>query len=140
MFSINSIAQSIEYTYDNAGNRIARKIIPAQPEQVQQENEDSTEVNEDETKNPEVYEDFIAKQELKIYPNPTRGKLKIEMVNYNADATGTIQVYDLSGRLVLNLSTIQQSMEIDITSQPAGQYIMIIVIDQQKSEWKIIKQ
>jgi len=31
-------------------------------------------------------------------------------------------------------------MDIDITSQPAGSYIMVIVIGNERSEWKVIKQ
>ncbi len=145
--SLNSYAQSIEYTYDDAGNRTSRKVMPAAPESVQEtteKNKEVTDVNEELTeenkKETEVYEDLVAEKQLRIYPNPTRGKLAVEIVNYNLNESGSIQVFDMAGRMVHNTRVLSQNMEIDITSEPAGSYIMVIVIGNEKSEWKIIKQ
>ncbi len=149
MASLNGMAQSISYDYDLAGNRTARKVIPPDPPAQAQSTFDTTQVyntggekgpvTEMKTE-PEVYEDLLAEKQLKIYPNPTRGKLAIEIVNYNFNDNGTIQVFDMGGRLIQNITNLSQSMEVDITNQPAGSYIMIIVIGNEKSEWTVIKQ
>ena len=153
MASLKSFAQDIEYYYDKAGNRTARKVIPPEPPaQAQVETTyDTTQVyntggekgSKTETKTktePEVYEDLLAEKQLRIYPNPTRGKLAIEIVNYNLNDNGSIRVFDMSGRLLQNITTLSEHLKIDITSEPPGSYIMIIVIGNEKSEWKIIKQ
>jgi hypothetical protein len=62
------------------------------------------------------------------------------MVNYNNNLEGSIQVFDISGRMVNNIPTLTETMQIDITNEPAGSYIMIIVVGNEKSEWKIVKQ
>lgn len=145
MASLTSLAQTTEivYTYDDAGNRTKREyiVIPADPPALENEEVDNPgESDENEEVQPEVYEDLLGEQQIKVYPNPTRGKLAIEIVNYNFNESGSIQVFDMGGRLVQNITNLSQSMEVDITSEPAGSYIMVIVIGKEKSEWKIIKQ
>lgn len=150
--SISSLAQTleIEYDYDEAGNRTQReyKVIPP-PETAIMENEEnnnksgektSNETEVSDQKDPEVYQDLLAETQFNIYPNPTRGKLKIDILNYQSNVEGGIQVFDMSGRLVQNVNQLNSSMDIDITNEPPGSYIMIIVIGNEKSEWKIIKQ
>jgi hypothetical protein len=135
--SIQSFAQDVEYYYDAAGNRKTRSVIG--PDQAPEEEDGTTVYNSENTKT-EVYEDVLAEQQLKIYPNPTRGRLAVEIVHYNLNEPGSIQVFDMGGRLVHNTTVLSQNMQIDITGEPAGSYIMVIVIGKEKSEWKIIKQ
>ena len=144
MASISSHAQSISYDYDDAGNRIARKTIGVKRlvellplNATVKFNTSNQEVNITE---PEVYNDLLAEKQIKIYPNPTRGKLALEIVNYNLDDNGSIQIFDIGGRLIKNVTNLKNWLEIDITNQPPGSYIMIIVIGNEKSEWKVIKQ
>ncbi len=144
--SFNSMAQTVEiiYDYDAAGNRIQReyKVIPAAPETFNDtETANSEEALEGEgITEPEVYNDLVAEKQFNIYPNPTRGKLKIDMLNYSFGTEGIIQVFDLNGRLVKQVTKLEVSMELDITNEPAGTYIMVIVVGNEKSEWKIAKQ
>ncbi|NOQ27912.1 MAG: T9SS type A sorting domain-containing protein [Bacteroidales bacterium] len=137
--SIKSFSQDIEYVYDLAGNRTERHVIPPPPQAPAQEDVVSDNVDNKEIE-PEVYEDLLAEKQIKIYPNPTRGKLAIEIVNYNLNDVGTIQVFDMVGRLVQNVTKLSNQLEVDITSEPSGSYIIIIVIGDEKSEWKVIKQ
>ncbi len=144
--SLSSLAQDIEYYYDAAGNRITRKLIPPDPQvsPIEELGEETTAETESKTEvevksQPEVYNDLVAEKQFKIYPNPTRGKLKIDMLNYSWDTQGSIQVFDLTGRLVKQIENLNSSMELDITKEPAGSYIMIIIIGNEKSEWKIVK-
>ena len=51
---------------------------------------------------------------LAIYPNPTTGVFTVQ------GATGTIEVHDLFGRLVLHTNELQ----IDMSQQPNGVYIV----------------
>ena len=139
--SLKSIAQDIEYAYDLAGNRTIRKVIPPTPPPATAKMDtdgNNTGAEEGELES-EVYKDQLGEKQVRIYPNPTRGKLAIEIVNYNLETNGSIQVFDMSGRMLQNISILSEQLEVDITKEPSGSYIMIIVIGKEKSEWKIIK-
>ena len=144
--SFNSLAQTIEiaYDYDEAGNRIKReyKVIPVAPV-VETESESTSDKEATEAGTVatiEVYNDLVATKQFNIYPNPTRGKLRIDMLNYSRNTQGSIQIFDLSGRLVGQIKNLSSSMELDITNEPAGSYIIAIIVDNEKSEWQIVKQ
>lgn len=139
--SLKSFSQDIEYVYDLAGNRTERHVIPPPTQAPEPEETDVVSDNLDNKEiEPEVYEDLIAEKQIKIYPNPTRGKLAIEIVNYNLNDVGTIQVFDMVGRMVQNVTKLSNQLEVDITNEPPGSYIIVIVIGNEKSEWKVIKQ
>ena len=46
----------------------------------------------------------------------------------------------MAGRLIKRDTNLSERMEIDITNQAAGSYIMIVVVGNEKSEWRIVKQ
>jgi hypothetical protein len=50
-----------------------------------------------------------------------------------------IQLFDINGRQLHNNEEGTPSNQIDISDKSPGIYIMIILIDGKKSEWKIIK-
>lgn len=66
--SISVSSQSISYSYDQAGNRIARRVInlPPAPAKVTSNAPDSVNVTEE-----------ISTFTIRIYPNPTRGALMV---------------------------------------------------------------
>jgi len=58
---------------------------------------------------------------IKIYPNPTNGKLYI---NIDDKSNGkSAEIYDLTGKLVL-LMNLDEKQEIDLTKQPKGIYLL----------------
>lgn len=70
-----------------------------------------------------INEYSIAQEKLHIYPNPTRGKFRVEGLEFGVEE---IEIYDLFGRLVLRLPTGQagsKEAQIDMSSYPAGLYI-----------------
>ena len=59
-----------------------------------------------------------------IYPNPTsNGIFAIELKN-NSDATATIEVYDLTGKLIQSMKTQNTRVEISTENMPAGFYFV----------------
>ena len=63
-------AQRIKYTYDNAGNRLTRqKEIVIQTRGALSDDEGE----------PSIYEEKLSETKVTIYPNPTRGILKIDI-------------------------------------------------------------
>jgi parallel beta-helix repeat protein len=75
---------------------------------------------------------------IKIYPNPTRFILNINIENTNL-INGKIEVYDLSGRLIKTKQITKNSTELDM-NVPTGIYIIKIQNNDFVSIKKIIKQ
>lgn len=63
---------------------------------------------------------------LKLYPNPTNGKLLLESLPENC----TVTVTNLSGKIILNRSLSSQSCEIDFSGNRQGIYFMTITSGQ----------
>jgi len=61
-----------------------------------------------------------------IYPNPTKGKVVIQLSGKDYNLTNSISVYSVNGALVekINISTPTNHMELDISNLPTGTYIV----------------
>ena len=125
VFSQNKIS----YEYDNAGNRISRKVVPMFRSEVAEETEEIT-----------TYMEVIEDLEIRIFPNPTDGIISIELDNLPDNVLADISLYQLSGSLIDRKANIGFSTSFNITDQPAGIYILKIVAGDKQSEWKIIKR
>jgi len=75
--------------------------------------------------------------QLKIYPNPTTGELKIESGELKIEH---IDVYDVAGRKQLSTFNSQLSTEIDISHLSAGIYFVKVMTEQGEITKKIIKR
>ena len=127
----------ISFAYDAAGNRVSRTIeLPASPAMLGATGSKAA-AREDEN----FFTESLAEKEIKIYPNPTRGQLRVEILGYeNLDKNSFIQVFTSSGALLYKSTALSQTNDINLTSKPAGLYLMVITIDGERSTWKIIKQ
>jgi len=121
---------TVSYGYDAAGNRISRTIV-IPPLRSAPESQDEQ---------PVVYSETLSDIELKIYPNPTDGLLKVEIRNLPEKQTAGVWLYNLSGKLVTSHKGITDFVNINISSQPPGIYLMKIVAGEYQTEWKIIKK
>ena len=122
-------AQRIKYTYDNAGNRLTRqKEIVVQTRGALSDEEE-----------PSVYEEELSETKVTIYPNPTRGMLKIDISGVEKFENARISLY-LTGKLLQQWAGISQSNAIDLSERTPGMYIMQVVYNGKISSWKIIKE
>ena len=62
-------------------------------------------------------------QSVILYPNPTEGLFKIKTNNYDLKI---ITIYNLSGKLVYNQEVLEEEINIDLSTQASGQYIVMI--------------
>ena len=113
----------IKYTYDSAGNRLSR-----QKEIVVQ------------TRGALSDEEELSETKVTIYPNPTKGMLKVDISGVEKFENARISLYDLTGKLLQQWAGISQSNEIDLSERTSGVYIMQIVYNGNASSWKIIKE
>lgn len=133
LLNFNSIrADRIVYGYDNSGNRILRQkeIVYRTRSVVDGESED-----------PEEYSDTLSVyNKVTVYPNPTEGLLKIDITGMERVGRSSLSAYSQSGQLLMNVSPLSDSNEIDLTGYPSAVYYFIIVLDDKTSTWKIIKK
>ena len=118
------------FTYDTSGNRLSR-VIPLKSAHI---------IGKDTLANQlKTFDDVIGKQSVRIYPNPTKGNLKVELPNPE-NRNITLQVYSSHGALIQNSVVTDTFTLIDLNTQVAGIYILRISIGELSAEWKIIKE
>ena len=123
---------TVSYGYDAAGNRISRVIVmPDLRSAVASPEEDLP---------ASVYSEMLSDIEVKIYPNPTAGWLKVEIRNLPDEQTADIRVYNLSGQMIIASEKVRDFTEIDLSGQPQGTYLMKIAAGKYQTEWRIIKK
>lgn len=125
----NLSAKTIYYTYDEAGNRISRYVeldkvtFPIEP------------------KRGLVTHEMLNGLHVNIYPNPTEGLLKLEIIGFDEHRDyGHISIFDMSGKIVTDSDIKTMSTTIDITSEPNGVYLLNISLNTSSNTWKIIKK
>lgn len=118
------------YSYDNSGNRTERVIDLTKSAQVAYEASSSVEQQEISAE----LEDL----DVKIYPNPTKGMLKVKVSG--ADAyTASLAIYNPQGKLIIEQVINKSINQVNLSNQPPGLYILKIIVGQNVSDWKIIK-
>lgn len=120
----------IEFSYDKHGNRIGRRVILLKSSSA---SADSVE---------QVYpviEDLTDEYQIVIYPNPTKGELRID-IQGGEFGSGEISIYSLSGILLLSTRDVSRSNYLNLTEFSSGAYVMRVMVDGFVSEWKLIKE
>ena len=120
---------SFTFGYDASGNRTSRTIALKSAFIPQ---------NDTIAAKQKSLDDLIGNREVKIYPNPTKGLLRVEMPVIEG-LSATIKVFSMQGILIKQLEINSISTEIDLSRQSPGIYIMRISIGELSSEWRIIK-
>jgi YD repeat-containing protein len=130
--------QTITYSYDDNGNRVSRTLVT---EQLKSAVINFPVNKADELAPAEDQKEKLIEGETKIriYPNPTRGIVKVEILNLPEDANSKLMLYNLSGVLLLDENNLNQFSELDISRFKDGIYILRIVINGIITNWKIIK-
>lgn len=126
LFSLSLSAQKkVMYAYDAAGNRIKKEILFEQSQSKSQ---------------IVAYSDMLDEKEIKIYPNPTEGELRVEIFNELKKTEGIVTVHGNNGAMIYTTPIINGSASLDISSCPNGLYILHVKIGDCVSSWKIIKR
>jgi hypothetical protein len=119
---------SIEYAYDNAGNRIRREIILSSSTRgLSQE---------------QVFKPYIEKSEsceITISPNPTEGILMLRITGMEA-IDGQAGIYGIDGSLLYRTTITAATQTLNLSSYPNGVYILRLTLKGETKNWKIIKK
>lgn len=73
-----------------------------------------------------------------IYPNPSNGKVTLQLNNKNKIVT--IEVLNVVGEVVYSLTKNWSKIDIDLSNQPNGIYLLKVMTNEQQTVEKIIKQ
>ena len=121
-------AQRVKYSYDNAGNRIKREIVMKAKSSYK------------ETSRTECFSEMLSDKDIRIYPNPTKGRLKIEIAGYENSDRCVLRIFNTSGQQILSTHASSPWTELDISSRANGIYILYISLNNKETTWKIIKK
>ena len=121
-------AQSVKYTYDNAGNRVKREIVMMAKALRQKAGA------------TECHSDIISGKDIRIYTNPTKGRLGIEIMGYDNSDLCVFRIFNVSGQQILSTHVVSPRTEVNISSQPNCVYFLHISLNNKENTWKIIKK
>jgi len=127
MIGTTSHADSISYSYDANGNRISLL------------NNGMNRGNPTDETERKPSSESLGQHRITIYPNPTDGRISVEITGTGSLEESAITVYGIMGNMVYNDSEIDVENEIDLTTCPDGMYILVIKIGSDIGIWKIIK-
>ena len=140
IYALSAQDYKVSYGYDASGGRTSRKIKEITLSQSRSVFEAEQPIQDDNVVSSEEME----VNEVKIYPNPTKGSLVIDLTGSAFDiqeATAPeIVLYDASGRQLQSQRTEVSSFQLDLSSYPPGWYILIIREGAERREYKIIKE
>ena len=132
LFATAVLAQDrISYQYDNAGNRVSRTIVVANPSLVK---------GKTATPDSVVVQERMGSREIKIYPNPTRGMLGVEIKGGDSNDKLRLQLFAANGSMLINTQATEGLNSIDLAQQPPGIYVLVIFAGKNRTEYKIVKE
>ena len=86
------------------------------------------------------FTDMLNEHDIKIYPNPTYGFLKLSIYGLKGTDKCSMSLYTTKGAQIMAYDVNKESLEINISNQPAGVYLLRITINNNSTIWKIIKK
>ena len=125
------VAQKVSFSYDNAGNRIKREIVLSPK---------SAPTSQDDAHETQPISDMLADKDIRIHPNPTTGMLRVEIINYEVNDIGNIDVYSINGHSITHSKISSHITDIDISGSPNGIYLLNIQLNGKSTTWRIIKK
>ena len=124
-------AQEIEYSYDDAGNRIQRKVLVQRSNAESSENEVASQM-----------EDKKGAYSFVLAPNPTTGEFTV-----TADPTfmllegKKLWIHAMNGQLLKELDFSETTRKIDLSGLASGSYLVRLTASGgYRNEWRVIKE
>lgn len=126
--------------YDDSGNRTALNVLIVKSSEIENDSIAPGMGTLPDDSSDNTFQDMNISG-VKVFPNPTKGILKIKTDSEIIIDNGRIRVCNSGGIMVYNNQLKGRSAQVDLSGLPAGIYYMKIYLNpQQTSEWKIIKK
>ena len=91
------------------------------------------------TEFPVGVEENNSKLATSIYPNPTNGMVTLQL-NSAKNKVVTIEIINVVGEVIYSLTKNLSKIDIDLSNQPNGIYLLKVLTNEQQTVGKIIKQ
>jgi hypothetical protein len=128
-FQVTAQQNIVSYAYDNAGNRISRKVITLNgPNLVKK------------AVNPTPVEEQLGERKISIYPNPTKGALAVEITGGDEKDQLRLVLYNVDGKQLLNKVVQAGTTPVNMANYPVAYYILRVQAGDKYTEYKIVKQ
>lgn len=121
-------AQNVSFAYDEAGNRVKRELSMSGPIKTKSRSSDDD----------KSFYDSVGERIIKISSN-SDGIINISVQNFEKQDKGYIEVYSMSGILLLAQNISDALTTIDIGSQPNAVYLLKVMVNDKQTIWKIMK-
>ena len=122
----------ISYAYDNAGNRISRKVVLF--------SSNPTHVKKDTVSTPAPVAEQLGDRKITVYPNPTQGALAVDITGGNDKDEMQIVLISAQGIQLQVLKAVTGTTPVNMLHYPPGWYILRVQAGDKMTEFKIIKQ
>jgi hypothetical protein len=132
-------SQEVVFSYDANGNRISRRLIVTPVDTTQKNSSLNLKKlnNSEELKAKETDESEV---KIAIYPNPSKGFLRVDIVNMPIEAKSELRVFTIKGNQILIQKNLEGISEINLSGFKNGTYILKILIDNRSYTYKVVKQ
>ena len=78
--------------------------------------------------------------EVALYPNPTEGRFSVGIANAESGERVRATVTTMTGEVLYDKTIAGQTTDFDLTSQPAGIYLLRLTVRGESQVWKVIKK
>ena len=134
----------IEYIYDNAGNRIQRRVYQLPNGLITQNNSTQEKEPSLESTNAEQESgiaDLQGEHSFKLFPNPIKSEVNVEMSeSFLALDAKKIYLFDMKGVELLSRAVNNAVEKIDFSNLPQGSYIVKVSSESVSQEWRVVKE
>lgn len=120
--------QSMSFSYDDAGNRISRVMVLSKAI-----------AKSDQAVSSQSLFDEVGGKQVQISPNSSTGHVLVEMLG-KSDCAVNLSVCNASGMQVYSHPLQNGRLNVDLSSNPSGIYILTIEVDGERQSWKIVKK
>jgi hypothetical protein len=132
---IGELQGQVSMTVDENGNRIKRRII------LPEEKIDPTSVLLDSSNTLSIFlqdkvEENLDSIQIIFWPNPVVDLLGIKVLGIDKVI---FEVYNTEGRKIITKKSDNDNLVIDMSSLPAGTYILRLISEKPDFNWKIVK-
>ena len=124
-FSQTTYCPKIIFSYDDAGNRIERSLIVAPCVDMRLA--------------PPPPKDSQTVLQAEVFPNPAMSSITVQLSKAEDAGSGTIQLYDLHGKIVRESTITSPCIVLDVNGLGAGTYLLKVTSGKRFASYNIKK-
>lgn len=124
-----AFTQTVQYSYDNHGNRIQRKSISS-PWAQRSINPKTSGIK---------FSMSSANNGFSFYPNPSTDRVVFSINDYTFSIKSSIAILDETGKEIKSMNVTSNKTEMDISQLPEGMYIVKFIKNEAVFFYKLLK-